>query len=89
VSLTQLEYFVAVAEEGSVSRAARRCAISQPPLTRHVRALEAELDARLFWRRPHGMELTEEGSRLLEHAREVLAMVRSPRAVVRRCNSMK
>jgi LysR family transcriptional regulator, benzoate and cis,cis-muconate-responsive activator of ben and cat genes len=82
MSLTQLEYFVAVAETGSVTRAARRCAVSQPPLTRQLRALEAELEAQLFERRPRGMALTLAGSRLLEHARAVLALIAATPSVV-------
>lgn len=83
MSLTQLEYFVAVAESGSVTRAASRCAVSQPPLTRQIRALEDELSAQLFERSPRGMALTREGERLLVHARSVLALVRETPRVVR------
>lgn len=84
MSLTQLEYFVAVAESGSVTRAAARCAVSQPPLTRQIRALEDELHAQLFRRGPRGMALTREGERLLAHARSVLEMIRATRSVVQR-----
>lgn len=84
MSLTQLEYFVAVAESGSVTRAAARCAVSQPPLTRQIRALEDELHAPLFRRSARGMALTPEGERLLAHARSVLELVRATPAVVRR-----
>ena len=84
MSLTQLEYFVAVAESGSVTRAAVRCAVSQPPLTRQIRALEDELHAPLFRRSARGMALTPEGERLLAHARSVLELVRATPAVVRR-----
>jgi LysR family hca operon transcriptional activator len=84
MSLTQLEYFVAVAESGSVTRAAARCAVSQPPMTRQIRALEDELSAQLFLRGARGMVLTREGERLLSHARAVLAMVRRTGDVVRR-----
>jgi LysR family hca operon transcriptional activator len=83
MSLTQLEYFVAVAETGSVTRAAERCFVSQPPLTRQIRALEDELRAPLFTRSARGMRLTGEGERLLRHARVVLELVRATPAVVR------
>ena len=69
MSLDQLRYFVAVAEEEHMTRAARRLFISQPPLSRHIRALEEELDTRLFERTPKGLRLREEGRRLLSHVR--------------------
>ncbi len=83
MSLTQLRYFVAVAEEGSVSRAARRCFVSQPPMSRQLRALEDELSARLFARTPSGMTLSSEGARFLAHARRILQLVDEAPAVVR------
>ena len=75
VSFSQVEYFVAVAEEGSLSRAARRLHVSQPPLTRQMHALEDELGVQLFTRSSRGMELLPAGQELLVHARKVLAAV--------------
>jgi DNA-binding transcriptional LysR family regulator len=75
VSLTQIQSFVAVAEEGHVGRAARRLHLTQPPLSRQILALEDELGARLFERTPRGMRLLPAGEAFLLHARRILAEV--------------
>ncbi len=67
----QLKYFVAVAEERNISRAAARLNLSQPPLTRHIQSLEEELGVLLFKRTTWGVELTEAGEALLIHARNI------------------
>ena len=75
MSLDQLHYFIAVAEEGNIGRAARRLHISQPPLTRQIRHLETELGVELFLRTPRGVRLLPPGEVLLPRARRVLADV--------------
>jgi hypothetical protein len=72
VSLAQIRYFVAVAEEGNVGRAAQRLRVAQPPVSRQIRALEDELGAKLFERTPRGMTLLPPGQVFLEHARGIL-----------------
>jgi DNA-binding transcriptional LysR family regulator len=71
-----LRAFIAVAEEASVTKAAERLHISQPPLSRHIRQLEDELGMTLFVRHRLGVTLTEGGRQLLEKAR-VLASAAS------------
>jgi len=75
VSLSQIRYFVAVAEEKNVGRAARRLRIAQPPISRHIRSLEDELGAALFARTPRGMELLPAGEVFLDRARKILDAV--------------
>ena len=69
MNFRQLECFVAVAEEGSFTRAARRVGISQPSLSQHIKALEAELRGSVIDRLPRGISLTPAGRTLLPEAR--------------------
>jgi DNA-binding transcriptional LysR family regulator len=64
-----IKAFIAVADALSVTKAAERLHISQPPLSRHIHQLEEELGVTLFVRHRQGVTLTEEGRRLLEKAR--------------------
>ncbi|HEY0832355.1 MAG TPA: LysR substrate-binding domain-containing protein [Azospirillum sp.] len=75
MDLRHLTYFIAVAEEENIGRAAKRLRISQPPLTRQIHQLEDELGATLFIRTPRGVELTEAGQLLFEQARNIQSLV--------------
>jgi DNA-binding transcriptional LysR family regulator len=84
MELRHLRYFIAVAEEGHMTRAAERLGIQQPPLSMQIRALEQELDVQLFRRKPRGVELTDAGVALLERARAILDQVDRAFATTRR-----
>jgi len=72
MEIHQLRYFVAVAEEGSFSRAAAREHVAQPSLSQQIQKLEAEMDQRLFDRLSRSVVVTEPGKCLLEYARKIL-----------------
>ncbi|MEV6196400.1 LysR substrate-binding domain-containing protein [Streptomyces sp. NPDC051920] len=73
MELRTLRYFVAVAEELHFGRAATRLHMSQPPLSRAIKGLEADFGALLFTRSPTGVTLTPVGTVLLDEARALLA----------------
>lgn len=66
-----LEYFAAVAESGSLLRAAERLGLSQPALSKALRRLEAAIGAKVVQRVPRGIELTMVGRSLLVHANRI------------------
>ncbi len=84
MELRHLRYFVAVAEERHVTRAAKRLGMQQPPLSQQIHALERELGAQLLIRHPRGVDLTEAGRALLVDARAILAHVDHALAATRR-----
>jgi DNA-binding transcriptional LysR family regulator len=86
VSLAQIQYFVTVAEEGHVGRAAQALRIAQPAVTRQIRRLEDELDTALFVRTSRGMRLTSSGELFLEHARAILGAVSAAESCLRSCS---
>lgn len=84
MELRHLRYFLAVAEERSFTRAAKRLRINQPPLSTQIRQLEKELGTQLFRRLTRGVELTDAGKLLLEQAHVILEQVEDAALGVRR-----
>jgi LysR family nitrogen assimilation transcriptional regulator len=75
VELRSIQYFVQIADEGSITRTADKLGVAQPALTRHVKQLEAELGTQLLMRLPRGVRLTTSGRDFLEHARKIILEV--------------
>jgi DNA-binding transcriptional LysR family regulator len=80
MELRHLRYFVAIAEERSITRAAERLWVAQPGLSTQLRRLEAELGIQLLNRHSRGVELTAAGAVFLDRARAALAAVEEARA---------
>lgn len=75
MELRHIRYFLAVANELNFTQAAAKLCIAQPPLSRQIQDLEEELGVRLFIRKPHALQLTDEGIRFKQYAVQVLDLV--------------
>lgn len=75
MELRHIRYFLAVASELNFTKAAQKLCIAQPPLSRQIQDLEEELGVKLFDRRPHALQLTEEGAVFKQYAVQVLDLV--------------
>ena len=74
MELRVLRYFLEIAREGSITRAAERLHVSQPTLSKQLKDLEAELGKKLFVRSNHNIILTEDGMILKRRAQEILSL---------------
>lgn len=72
LELRHVRYFLMIAQEGNMTRAAELLGIQQPPLSQQVKDLEREVGARLFHRLPRGVELTEAGQAFLLHVKPLI-----------------
>jgi DNA-binding transcriptional LysR family regulator len=75
LTLKQIRYFIAAADFGQISQAAKEFNISQSTVTASIRQLEEDVGMPLFERLPSGVSLTNEGARFLQHARNIMAAV--------------
>ena len=76
MDLKELEYIIAIAEEGSISKAAERLYLAQSSLSQFLSRYEAELGTKLFTRTSSGMKPTSAGEPFIAHAREILMQYR-------------
>lgn len=75
MDIKQLKYFIAIAEEGSISKAAKRLHMAQPPLSQQLKALEAELGIELFERHTRKLEITSAGQAMYHKAKQILQLM--------------
>ena len=87
MDIRTLSYFVTVAEELNITRAATKLCISQPPLSAQIHALEKELNTTLFIRGKRSLQLTESGKLLYRHAKEILLLANKAKNDVKALNN--
>jgi transcriptional regulator, lysR family len=75
VTLQQLKYVITIAECGSITSAAKKLLVAQPSLSKSVSELEKEMDINIFFRNNRGIYLSEEGTRFLSYARQVVEQI--------------
>lgn len=83
MDIKDLKYFLAIAQEGTITRAAEKLCIAQPPLSRQMKLLEAELGVSLFKRGKRHIVLTEEGLYLKQQAKDIVYMMEQTGAQLR------
>jgi DNA-binding transcriptional LysR family regulator len=75
MDIRQLKYFMAIVEEGQISRAAKRLHMAQPPLSLQLKMLEENLGVQLIERTTKSLRLTEAGHALYQRAEQILGLV--------------
>ena len=75
MDIKQLKYFIAIAEEGSISKAAKRLHMAQPPLSQQLKAMESELGVELFERSTRKLEITSSGQAMYHKAKQILKLM--------------
>ena len=83
MELRHIRYFLAVAQEGSMTKAAEKLMIAQPPLSRQIRDLEEELGTPLFVRKSRGLSLTEAGNRFMNYASRIDSLAKASAEEIR------
>ena len=86
LDMRQLRYFVAIADEHSMSLASEKLGVAQPSLSHHVMRIEEELGVQLLVRSTRGVTLTDSGRRLYAHARSILGAMEAALADLRECS---
>lgn len=86
MDIRTLSYFVVIAEELNITKAAEKLCMSQPPLSNQMKNLEDELDAKLFIRGKRHLQLTEAGKLLYRHAKEILSLANKTAEEIRSLN---
>lgn len=87
MDVKQLNYFCTIVQEGSVSAAARKLYMSQPPLSYQMKSLEEELGCALFIRGNKNITLTSQGEILYKRAEKILNMIASTMTEIKNINS--
>jgi LysR family hydrogen peroxide-inducible transcriptional activator len=82
MTLTQLEYLVAIADQGHFGRAAEQCAVTQPSLSMQIQKLEDELEVQLLDRKKQPTQPTEIGALIVMQARQILQSCEKLKAIV-------
>jgi DNA-binding transcriptional LysR family regulator len=89
MEMHQVQYFLAVAKELNFSRAARKCGVSQPSLSRAIKSLEAELGGTLFRRERKNTHLSELGQMVRPHLETVYSATENAKRVSLNVKQMK